>query len=174
MRDDRFVTPPARAYPGRMARWSETWLPGSGAGPDGTAQGRYPGERLGLPAAGVDSVAGFGTRLAALAIDWFLGYGIALLLAGPDPLGDPGFSWRVLGIWFLLTAVPVAVFGFSAGMRVVGLRVAVVGGPALVGVPRALLRTLMIALVVPPLVRDSDGRGWHDRATRTVVVRTRP
>jgi hypothetical protein len=23
------------------------------------------------------------------------------------------------------------------------------------------------------LVRDADGRGWHDRATRTVVVRTR-
>jgi uncharacterized RDD family membrane protein YckC len=26
---------------------------------------------------------------------------------------------------------------------------------------------------VPPLVRDVDGRGWHDRAAGTVVVRTR-
>ena len=39
--------------------------------------------------------------------------------------------------------------------------------------PRALLRTALIALVMPALVRDEDGRGWHDRATRTVVVRTR-
>jgi hypothetical protein len=42
-----------------------------------------------------------------------------------------------------------------------------------IGVPRALLRTALIALIVPPLVRDSDGRGWHDRATRSIVVRTR-
>jgi hypothetical protein len=27
--------------------------------------------------------------------------------------------------------------------------------------------------VAPPLVRDVDGRGWHDRAAHTVVVRTR-
>jgi len=40
-------------------------------------------------------------------------------------------------------------------------------------VPRALLRTLLIAVVLPPLVRDSDGRGWHDRAATTIVVRTR-
>jgi hypothetical protein len=31
----------------------------------------------------------------------------------------------------------------------------------------------LIALVLPPLVRDSDTRGWHDRAARTIVVRTR-
>jgi hypothetical protein len=36
-----------------------------------------------------------------------------------------------------------------------------------------LLRTALIALVLPPIFRDEDGRGWHDRATRTVVVRTR-
>jgi hypothetical protein len=31
----------------------------------------------------------------------------------------------------------------------------------------------LLALVIPALARDADGRGWHDRATRTVVVRTR-
>jgi uncharacterized RDD family membrane protein YckC len=156
-----------------MARWIETWMPGSPAGPAGGAVGGHPGDRLGLPAHGVSSVAGFGRRLVALAVDWLLGYLIALLLTGPDPLADPGFSWTVLGIWFLLTAVPVAAFGASAGMTALGIRVASLGGAAVVGVPRALLRTALIALVVPPLVRDADGRGWHDRATRTVVVRTR-
>ena len=153
-----------------MARWIESWLPGS---PGDVAAG-HPGERLGLPAAGVDSVAGFGRRLAALFVDWLLAYGIAALLSGPDALSDPNLSWAVLGIWYLLTAVPVAVFGASAGMTVLGIRVASVGGAsAVIGVPRALLRTAMIALVLPPIFRDEDGRGWHDRATHTVVVRTR-
>jgi len=43
----------------------------------------------------------------------------------------------------------------------------------LVGVPRAVLRTALLALVLPALARDGDGRGWHDRASGTIVVRTR-
>src|ERR1043165_7443743 len=84
----------------------------------------YPGERFGLPRDGVSSVAGFGRRLAALTIDWLLGYLLALPLAGGAPLGTPGFNWIVLGVWFLLTAAPVAVFGASAGMTALGIRVA--------------------------------------------------
>ncbi len=153
-----------------MARWIDPWLPGATPLRD---RGAWPGERLGLPEHGVSSVAGFGRRLAALAVDWLLGYLIAFLITGPDALADPSFSWTVLGVWFLLTAVPVALFGASAGKVAVGIRVASLGSAAVVGVPRALLRTLLIAVVVPPLVRDADGRGWHDRAARTVVVRTR-
>jgi uncharacterized RDD family membrane protein YckC len=153
-----------------MARWIESWLPGN---PAGMATG-HRGERLGLPADGVDSVAGFGRRLAALFVDWLLAYGIAALVSGPDALSDPNLSWTILGIWYLLTAVPVAVFGASAGMTALGIRVAPVGGAsAVIGVPRALLRTALIAVILPPIFRDEDGRGWHDRATRTVVVRTR-
>ncbi len=152
-----------------MARWIESWLPGAPV----ETSGPHPGERLGLPATGVSSVAGLGRRFAALAIDWLLAYGIAGLLSGPGALDDPNLSWSVLGIWYLLTAVPVAVFGASAGMVALGIRVASLDSSAVIGVPRALLRTAMIALVLPPLARDEDGRGWHDRATRTVVVRTR-
>lgn len=154
---------------GLMARWIESWLPGASP----AAGGPYPGERLGLPATGVNSVAGLGRRFAALAIDWLLGYGIAALLLGSGALDDPNIGWYVLGIWYLLTAVPVAVFGASAGMTALGIRVASLDAAAVIGVPRALLRTAMIALVLPPLARDEDGRGWHDRATRTVVVRSR-
>ncbi len=144
----------------------DTWLPG----PTPAASSAQPGERLGLPAGGVSSVAPFGRRLAALTVDWFIGYGITALFLGSG-VGRAPFT--VLGVWFLLTAVPVAVFGASAGMTALGIRVASIGYAAVVGVPRAVLRTAMIALVAPPLVRDVDGRGWHDRATRTVVVRSR-
>lgn len=156
-----------------MARWIDSWMPGAVAAPGSPSAGRYPGERLGLPVTGVGAVAGFGRRLAALTVDWLLGYLIAALVANPDPAADPLFSWYVMGIWIVLTALPVAVFGASAGQTVFGIRVASLGDIAVVGVPRALLRTLLMAVVIPPLVRDTDGRGWHDRAVRTVVVRTR-
>jgi uncharacterized RDD family membrane protein YckC len=142
-------------------------------GPNGPAVSDYPGERLGLPASGPGSVAGFGRRLAALTIDWFIGYGIGAIFATPDATVNPWFGWLVLGVWFLLTAVPVAVFGATVGMMVLGLRVLPVDGRQGVGLGWAVVRTVLIAVVVPPLVRDGDGRGWHDRTARTVVVRTR-
>jgi uncharacterized RDD family membrane protein YckC len=160
-------------YAGPMARWSDSWLPGSAPTPGGGTSGRHPGERFGLPAEGVSAVAGFGRRFAAITLDWLAGYLIAALAAGPGALERPAFGWGVLGVWFLLTAVPVAVFGASAGMTAVGIRVASIDAAAVVGVPRALLRTALVALVVPALIRDEDGRGLHDRATRTIVVRTR-
>ncbi len=153
-------------------------MPGTTVGPNGRTDSDYPGERLGLPREGVGSAAGFGRRLAALTIDWLIGYGIAAMFATPDPAVNPGFGWLVLGVWFVLTVVSVATFGASAGMTALGLRVLPVNngtdGRATVGVGRTLLRTALIAVVAPPLVRDVDGRGWHDRAAHTVVVRTRP
>jgi uncharacterized RDD family membrane protein YckC len=156
-----------------MARWIESWMPGGTVGPNGRISSDYPGERLGLPALGVGSVAGFGRRLAALTIDWFIGYGIAAIFATPDATVNPWFGWLVLGVWFVLTAAAVALFGATAGMMVIGVRVLPVDGRGGVGLGWVLLRTALIAVVVPPLVRDADGRGWHDRAARTVVVRTR-
>ena len=156
-----------------MARWIESWMPGMGTYPGGRPSGDHPGERLGLPAGGPGSVAGFGRRRAAVTVDWVLAWAAAGLFAGPDPLGRGShFSWVVLGVWFLLTAVPVAAFGMTPGMAVLGIRVAPLH-TTLVGVPRAVLRTALLALVIPALARDGDGRGWHDRAAATVVVRTR-
>lgn len=156
-----------------MARWIESWLPGTASSYPDTEASNHPGERFGLPASGVASVAGFGRRAAALAVDWLLAYLVTLLFTGPAVLETPYVGWLVLGVWAVLTALPVGVFGASAGMTVLGIRVADIGERAVIGLPRAVLRTALIALVVPPLVRDSDGRGWHDRLTRTIVVRTR-
>ena len=107
-----------------MARWIDSWLPDAESARTGSAAEGHPGERFGLPATGVGSSAGFGRRLAALTIDWLAGYLIASLVASPDPVADPGFGWVVMGVWLLLTAVPVAVFGASAGMTALGIRVA--------------------------------------------------
>jgi uncharacterized RDD family membrane protein YckC len=107
-------------------------------------------------------------------VDWLLAYLISGLFAGPDPLAPTGshLSSLVLAVWSVLTVAAVAAFGITPGKAMMGIRVASLHS-TLVGVPRALLRTLLLALVVPALARDDDGRGWHDRAAGTVVLRTR-
>lgn len=152
-----------------MPSWLDALLPGAADRP----AGGYPGERFGLPESGVGSVVGFGRRLAALTVDWLLGYLVAVLFTGSEAIGSPEFPWIVLGVWFAITTLGVGLFGAGPGATLLGIRVAAVDGAAVVGIPRAALRTALVALALPALVRDRDGRGWHDRAARTVVVRAR-
>ncbi len=153
-----------------MARWIESWLPGT---PGGTGAEGHPGERFGLPADGVNATAGFGRRFLALFLDWLLAYLIALAFLGTEGLADPNIRWVVLAIWYVLTVLGVAIIGMTPGKVAAGIRVARTDMAQFVGVPRAMLRTLLIVLVLPPLARDHDGRGWHDRATTTIAIRTR-
>jgi uncharacterized RDD family membrane protein YckC len=154
-----------------MARWIESWLPGSPAGTE-AAEG-HPGEKFGLPADGPNAIAGLGRRFVALFVDWILAYLIALAFLGVDGLADPNIRWIVLAIWYVITVLGVAVIGMTPGKVAAGIRVARTDMAQFVGVPRAMLRTLLIVLVLPPLARDRDGRGWHDRASTTIAVRTR-
>jgi uncharacterized RDD family membrane protein YckC len=64
----------------------------------------------------------------------------------------------------------LGLFGQTPGMWVTRIRCVgfVHGRP--VGIPRALLRGVLLALVVPALIMDGDRRGLHDRAAGTVVV----
>ena len=41
-----------------------------------------------------------------------------------------------------------------------------------VGFLWALVRTLLLITVIPPLVTDRDLRGLHDRAANTIVIRS--
>lgn len=157
-----------------MGRWTGSWLSGpaaAGVGRPKAASG-YPGERLGLPRTGSGAVAGFGSRLAAFAVDSV----IANLLVGLTYLGGlrpgPGLRGELVLAGFLLQElVLVAAVGATIGMRLLGLRVIRVanGGPP--RVPMVALRTALLSFLVPALVWDSDRRGMHDRASGTVVVR---
>jgi uncharacterized RDD family membrane protein YckC len=66
--------------------------------------------------------------------------------------------------------VLTALTGFTVGKRIVGLRVVRLDGRP-VGLWWALLRTLLLLAVVPPLVFDGDLRGLHDKAADTLVIR---
>ena len=128
---------------------------------------RWPGERLGLPDTGPGSVGRLGRRLAALAIDWASAMLIALLFARYDSLV---YSWVTLGIFALMQILFIPTIGGSVGHRLVGMRVVpLVGG--WVGPWRPVLRTLLLVIVLPALVWDSDQRGFHDKVAGTVLIR---
>lgn len=112
------------------------------------------------------SVAGMGGRFGAFFIDIVLAAGLAWIFTAPQ--APQNLS---LVVWAVMTVVMVAVFGFTPGQAAVGIRVAPIGR-TFVGW-WAIPRTALIFLIVPPLVANPDGRGWHDRLCRTVVVRMR-
>jgi len=161
------------AYPDSMAREIGSWLsgPSSESGSPGQAPNEYPGQRLGLPQSGPRSLARMGRRIAALCVDWLIAYGLAALAMSFGLVSMPWLQWAILGIWFVLGAVSVRLFGFTPGQYALGLIVVPVDGRQHVGFGRAVVRGLLIAVVIPPLITDADMRGLQDKVTNTAVVR---
>ena len=133
----------------------------------------YPGERLGLPESGPGALAPMGRRLAALMIDWLIAYGLAALAQRLGLFSEHAMSTAVLVIWFALGLLAVRLFSFTPGQLALRLQVVSVDGRVPVGIGRLAVRGLLLAMVVPALFTDWDGRGLHDRLSGTAVVRRR-
>lgn len=140
-------------------RWAGSWLSGTRAAREENA---YPGQHFGLPEEGPKSVAGVGRRIGALFIDWLLCMIISLAAFRTQ-------YWTIV-IFAVETYVLTALTGFTVGKRLLGLRVVRLDGKP-IGLWWALIRTLLLLAVVPPLVFDSDLRGLHDKAANTLVIR---
>lgn len=157
------------AYPEVVSREIGSWLSGpQSQGPDDDG---FPGERLGMPCDGPGSLAGLGRRTAALMTDWLIAYGLVGLGLATGLVNTSFLATGVLVVWIVLGVVSVRLFGFTPGQYLLGLRVVSVDNRVHVGSGRALARGLLIALVIPALFTDGDGRGFHDRLTATAVVR---
>ncbi|SKK58333.1 RDD domain-containing protein [Mycobacteroides abscessus subsp. bolletii] len=154
-----------------MARDLGSWLSGPGS-VEGAGNSRYPGERLGLPESGPGSAAPLSRRLLALLIDWLIAGGLALFFVKGNLL-SPSLSSAQLLTWLGIGVLAVRLWRFTPGQYMAGLQVAPADGTDSIGIGRAFIRNLLIALIVPPLITDIDGRGLHDRVTRTVVIRVR-
>ena len=146
-----------------------SWLSGPrAAAEDAGVDFGYRGQQLGLPEEGPGSIARPGRRLGALAVDWALCLLIAYGLI-TDGYDQATSNWALL-IFFVLHVLTVATVGFTPGKRLFGLRV-VAEDTGTVKPLRAIVRTVLLCLAIPPLVWDRDGRGLHDRLARTVEVR---
>ena len=76
-----------------------------------------------------------------------------------------------LGIWAAQHLILVATLGtHDWPPRVPPARGARGRGPRTVGFIKAAIRTLMLALVIPAVVWDDEGRGLHDRAAGTRLI----
>jgi uncharacterized RDD family membrane protein YckC len=131
------------------------------------------GVRLGLPADGPGSLAPTGRRVLAFAIDAVASALVAGLFV--HHRGDVGVAAHAPGLWSLIPFAldyvgGILLAGRTLGMKLTGLRVIRVDAPEAVGPGRALARTALLMLLIPALVFDRDGRGFHDRITDTAVI----
>ncbi|CUU60112.1 RDD family protein [Parafrankia irregularis] len=150
-----------------MGRALGGWLEGPGLPRD-----TPPGARLGLPADGPGSVVGFGPRIIAYIVDGVLANLLVglLFVVGVDAAADIR-GLAIYGAFLLEELVLVTVAGQTIGMRLAGIRVIRVRDFGRQSWPWILVRTLLLALLVPAFIWDRDLRGTHDRAAGTVVVR---
>lgn len=134
---------------------------------------KFPGERLGLPETGTRSVGRIGRRIGAIVIDWALAVVIMMLISGKDYLSltsAPGGQFGILGVFVVLQIIAIPIIGGSIGHRLCGLHVVTLRGKH-AGFWRPLVRTALLALVLPAVVWDSDQRGFHDKIAGTMLLR---
>lgn len=127
------------------------------------SENTYPGERLGLPASGPGSIARPGRRLAALVIDWACAVVISIAFFQYDAVAT-------LVVFIVVQILFIPTIGGSPGHRIMGMRLQLLAG-GWVGLWRPIVRTLLLALVVPAVVFDPDQRGLHDKLPGTVLLR---
>mgnify|MGYP005831874677 CR=1 FL=1 len=124
---------------------------------------QWPGKRIGLPADGPRSIGRLGRRLVAITIDWALAVVISIAFFNYD-------TFATMGVFVTAQIVLLLTANGSFGHLVTGLRVVPLAGGYL-GVWRPVVRTLLLAIVIPAVIWDADQRGMHDRLAGTLLVR---
>ncbi len=128
-----------------------------------------------MPRGGPGSLGRFGRRVVGVVIDWTLCQLIAYgIFSVPLPFTEVATSADtavLLAIFAIENLLLVGTIGYTVGHRVVGLRVQSTDGRS----PRPLqtvVRTVLLCLFVPAMIWDRDGRGLHDKAAGTLIVRS--
>jgi uncharacterized RDD family membrane protein YckC len=133
---------------------------------DGPAPPDAPaGVRLGLPAQGRGSVAGWGRRFLGVLVDWIVAGVIARAF-----LSGLGAQFGPLAVFFVMHLLLVSTIGTTLGHAVAGIAVRRLDGRP-VGFVAGAARALLLSIVIPAVVTDPDRRGLHDKAAQVVVVR---
>ena len=128
-----------------------------------------------MPRGGSGSLGRFGRRLMGVVIDWavcqliaFAFFSVPLPFTAVPTNRDTFVALAVFAVENLLL---VGTIGYTLGHRIVGLRVQSTDGRTARPL-QTLVRTALLCLFIPAMFWDRDGRGLHDRAAGTVIVRT--
>jgi uncharacterized RDD family membrane protein YckC len=112
-------------------------------------------------------VAGMGRRFIAITLDWLMSWAVGSLIFSQNQ----GRSLWIPLVFFLEIVLLTWLTGASAGQRVLGLTVRSYPEGFALTLPKVILRTLLILLVIPAVVYDAEGRGLHDRIVSSAVFR---
>jgi uncharacterized RDD family membrane protein YckC len=114
--------------------------------------------------------ASWGRRVLALIVDWFACVAVVSLFTPVfGTTGGPGSTYTLV-LFVLESAVLTCTVGGSFGKMVTRLRVVRVDNGGRLDPLRSLARSILVALVIPPLVFRPDRRGLHDLAAGTATV----
>ncbi|MGJ9414457.1 RDD family protein [Aeromicrobium sp. CF4.19] len=113
-----------------------------------------------------------GRRLLALLVDWVIALFTASLITGTPVYGaEAGSSFVTLGVFFVQVWLLEGLLGFTVGKRLLRMRVEGPGrGP--IGLGRSAIRAALLCLVIPALIQNDDGRGFHDIAAGSRIAPT--
>lgn len=112
-----------------------------------------------------------GRRLAAITVDWLACYSIVAALSGGLGHMSPDRSPLILALFFSEVVILSALSGASLGQRIFGLRIVRFEDGGAISLWQALVRTVFLTLVVTAVTYDENGRGIHERLSRTVLIR---
>jgi uncharacterized RDD family membrane protein YckC len=111
-----------------------------------------------------------GKRILALIIDWAAAILVVQVIPNGPEYGTQSNSLLTLLIFAIEVALFTWMMGSSFGQRIVGLRVKDFVKDSNPSLLQSIFRTLLIVLIIPPLLADSDGRGLHDRLVKTKIT----
>ena len=112
-----------------------------------------------------------GRRLAAITLDWLACYAIVAALSGGLGQMAPNRSPIILALFFSEVLILTALSGASLGQKIFGIKVVRFGDGGAISLWQALIRTLFLILVVTAVTYDENGRGIHERLSRTALIR---
>ena len=112
-----------------------------------------------------------GRRVAAISVDWLACYAIIAALSGGLGQMGPDRSLRILALFFVEVSVLTALQSASLGQKIFGMKVVRFVDRGAISPWQALVRTIFLILVVTAVTYDENGRGIHERLSRTVLIR---
>lgn len=115
---------------------------------------------------------GLWRRGGGIVIDWFAALVLARLLLPGAAYGSGASALATMAIFFVEVVILTWLTASSFGQRLVGIAVVSPDGQRL-GLWRVIIRTLMICLVIPALVYNSEGRGLQDIVAGSIVLMRR-
>ncbi|MGI9144792.1 MAG: RDD family protein [Candidatus Planktophila sp.] len=116
-----------------------------------------------------------GRRFAAISLDWISSYLIAIVFfsgTGTFLERTPHAGGPALVIFFTQYFLLVTLQGASAGHRIFRMRIVNFQDGGRPTVMQALIRSLLMVTVILAITYDENGRGIHERFSKTKIALT--